>query len=591
MAGEGTSNNIDMVDIDLEKDDKKEKEDDDKEKKQDDEKKETALCKATKSPKSSPSSRLLPASLYATAMGRHVIDWSTSDELSQILLEWPGVRLTFIVKATSSISVRLQTSGAVFGYHVLSIHENEDDDNNNHDATSTKTNVVVVEEQVLGGGGLIGRGMKDHVLAKDLDASLVYQVEIWKRNDPGSISRLHGLLVDGQGIKPNKRGQFPPVSNNNPNKNNKNSPTTTKQTATTLHLEFVGDDNTVGFGNLQRKTSIWYYGLCQMTCLPLFSSLHRGTDVTKSWPVYLCRALLQLQQQQQQDDCHTLLFDKVQYSIIACSGVGAKYSLGLESKQNMLNMYPRLLPSDEMSVMKSRQNNSNKTDDGKKKNSKKKKNDNVVSDDDDDDDDDMSLPQPPVHAVLVYLGQNDVASLKDSNTYSELKLTSAWETLLKRIRHRRPLPIPIIVIVPTLDAAVTCCKSEEKRQASCELQNRLWTALVQEKLGGTEQGYFVVPNEHNPATVVLNSKADYGMALHWNADSHYKWARGLEAKIRDIIVQHPPPVPLQQQQEPEQQKERGGVINIKDTTSNINENKRNKNKDTTSRSTKPRDCV
>jgi hypothetical protein len=596
-VGTSTNNDIDMVDIDLEKDKKNEKDVIDQQKKK--EEKKTRQQQRSKAATPLPT-RLLPAALYATAMGRHVIDWSTSDEESQILLEWPGVRFTFIVQGTRNIAVRLQTAGAVFGYHVLSV------DSNNDTVAAVKTSFVV-EEQILGGGlSFFGRGgVKDHVLTTDLNASLMYRVEIWKRNDPGSISRLHGLLIDAEtgskGVKPNKRGEFLlDVTNKTPA-----PPTTTSK----LHLEFVGDADTVGFGNVSRKTSLWYYGLCQMTCLPFSSSLQRATDVQQSWPVFLCRALEQ-DKSTTTTTSSSIFANGVQYSIIAWSGIGAKYSsLSLDVKRNMINVYPLLLPSDEMSIMKSRQKDGNshnhKADEKqKKKNNKKKTGDNNDDDDNDKygDGDGMSLPQPPVHAVIVYLGRNDVESLKDSDTYSEAKLTSAYETLLKRIRHRRPwsssssgsgngVRIPIIVVVPSLTAMVSCCKSKRQRQTACELAIRLWTTLVEEKLGGPAAGFFVVETEHEP-NIALHSKADHGMCLHWNSESHRKWARGLERKIRHILVQHPPAssasVPAQEQPQQEQQQQQRGGIHVNNTNKG---NSSSSSKHKVERSKSKRDCV
>jgi hypothetical protein len=128
MSGQGATTGSNMVDIDLDKDDgHQEKNQHDKN--EIDEKKETAMVVAPRPRKyadATRTTRLLPATGHATAMGRHVIDWSSNSssndaKQSLILLEWPGVQFTFRVTGTTLIAVRLQTGGAAFGYRILQV--------------------------------------------------------------------------------------------------------------------------------------------------------------------------------------------------------------------------------------------------------------------------------------------------------------------------------------------------------------------------------------------------------------------------------------------------------------------------------------
>jgi lysophospholipase L1-like esterase len=203
--------------------------------------------------------------------------------------------------------------------------------------------------------------------------------------------------------------------------------------------------------------------------------------------------------------------------------VGAKYSMSMQESMTML--YPRVIASDAKTQVES-DDDPYDTDDttadssGGGTHNKVKNNSN------------NSLG--PADAVVVYIGHNDkvrMANHRESNT----KLSDGYEELLLLIRKHRPMPIPIIVIVPTLNAAVTGVATESKRLETCAIQHELWSHLVLYKLGGPAAGgFYLVENEHDP-NISLHSTADHGMCLHWNSDSHRKWARGLEPQIRQVL--------------------------------------------------------
>jgi hypothetical protein len=442
-------------------------------------------------------------------MGRHLVD-STN---GAVHFDWPGVRLSFQVQGTTFVSIRIQTAGSVFGYRVYPVTEQGDKLEQTLSPKKHQQQQQSPSDMLLG-GGLFGDGnkVKEYALAVGLDPFLNYKIDIWKRDDPtGSVCIIEGIFVDkehGVGvlldveekINENKIDTLSPLYaalqaqsvNNN---------TFKKKKKKALNLEFVGNSDTVGFGNLTTKSSLLYFALCQASCIPLFRRLYEGTDVTQSWPAFLSRTL-----------------DNANYSVVAWSGVGAKYSMSMNESMTML--YPRVLASEartqvDLDLYSNAMDN--KTDDYSSSPNNNKNN----------------VGLGPADAVLVYIGHNDEVRLANHRA-SNTKMSSGYEELLLLIRQYRPAPIPIIVVVPTLNAAVTGVASEAKRLETCAIQHEVWSHLVLYKLGGPAAGYYLVENSHTPA-IEMNSPQDFGMNLHWNVESQRKWANGLAPQIRQVI--------------------------------------------------------
>jgi hypothetical protein len=503
---------------------------------------------------------LLPAGVYASIMGRHLIDAKSC----AVRFDWPGVRLSFHVKGTTFVSIRIQTAGSVFGYRVYPVTELGDELNTHaypqkhYEPNNPKKHQQQLKsgkssassssppEMLLGGpGGLFNNGGKvvqEYALAVGLDPFLHYKIDVWKRDDPtGRACIIEGLYVD----KPHGMGVLQEDFDDNDGwiDNHQKIDTLSplyaalqaqqqqqqsmqkkmKKKKKVLNLEFVGNSDTVGFGNLTTMSSKLYYTLCQASCLPLFRRLYEGTDVTQAWPAFLSRALS----------------DSVNYSVVAWSGVGAKYSMSMPESMTML--YPRVLACDAKTCVKTDHDDDDddayNTDDTtaessggeggggtwNKNNNKSIKNSNCNNN-----------ALGPADAVLVYIGQNDkvrMANHRASNT----KLSAGYEELLTIIRQHRPRPIPIIVIVPTLNAYVTGVSTESQRLETCAIQHELWSHLVLYKLGGPANGFYLVENSHMPADLEINSPRDFGMNLHWNVESQRKWALGLVPQIRQVL--------------------------------------------------------
>jgi hypothetical protein len=221
----------------------------------------------------------LPANMYAHVMGRHVVE-----EDGNVRFDWPGVRLTFAgIQGTTTIAIRMKGGGSVFGYQVT--------------PGSSKQQILNCFWNRI--------SQKTYVLAKGLDPKQTYQVEIWKRDDPGNgVVEVSGLVLDEGG-------------------------TATKATEKDKKkmIEFVGDSDTVGFGNTAARSGMLFSLMFELPCMYCgVPSYVKATDASQSWPAYLSRSL------------------NVDYSIVAESGIGAKYSEGVD--HNMIDIYRRPINRD-----------------------------------------------------------------------------------------------------------------------------------------------------------------------------------------------------------------------------------------------------
>lgn len=358
-------------------------------------------------------------------MGRHVVD-----DDNTISFDWPGVRLEFSeITGTSAVAIRMSGGGSVFGYQL------------NQEPPQILTCFWNRKSQ------------KTYNLAQGLDPCKSYELQLWKRDDPNGVVKVSGLVLDTGGTC---------------------SPSCT-QTARKL-IEFIGDSDTVGFGNLASKSGMVYSILFQLPLLLCGVPKYiEATDASVSWPAHVAQTL------------------GVDYNIVAESGIGAKYSEGVH--HNMIDVYPRQLNGDFKSSSK------------------------------------HSLQ--PVDAVVVYIGMNDLSHLKSSFQSTEKSLLKAFCELLTVIRSVRS-NCKIIIIVPHEDAMLACVTSKRENKKACKIQNKIWRRAV-EKMGGEEKGFYVVQNRHEPQ-IKLNSHEDYGMMLHWNAASCQKWASGLTENLQRVLT-------------------------------------------------------
>ena len=124
----------------------------------------------------------------------------------------------------------------------------------------------------------------------------------------------------------------------------------------------------------------------------------------------------------------------------------------------------------------------------------------------------------PVDAVVLYIGQNDQASLGGQFMDSDTQLLGGFIALLQQIRFVRGENAKIVVIAPSLDAVVDCVCTERGHRITAETQNRVWKQAV-EQLGGEERHYYLIENRHEPQ-IQVSGRGQFGLMLHWNAKSH-----------------------------------------------------------------------
>ncbi|CAB9514480.1 Creatinase/Prolidase N-terminal domain [Seminavis robusta] len=393
--------------------------------------------------------KFLSASTHCErVMGRHVVDGNKG----AIMVDWPGVRLEFrLISNTRSVAIRIKGRSACFGYRVVA--QEKGNDERNHVNTDDAADKLVI----LSSGKEQDYPLHDNLL----NSNTTYKVSIWKRDDPingGAI--ISGLVIDSDGnVQPNR----------------KEDGNLFQQPPNTRLLEFVGDSDTVGFGINGQKSGFLYFLCCQMPCMTMAPSLRKSTDVTKSWAHLTARQL------------------KADYSVVAWSGIGAKYSPE-SNMPSMLESYATLLPSGKQKPIPPNEGS-------------------------------MLGPEPS--AVILYIGQNDEYADK-----SEDKLQKGFAALLKKIREFRPSHIPIVVVAPALDCNLACAFMGKKdNTAKAERQNRLWKAAVQDLV---DSNIHVVDHKHEP-DIALNSKEDFGICLHWNAASNLKFANPLVPKLKKIL--------------------------------------------------------
>ena len=159
---------------------------------------------------------LVGAASHAHVMGRHLCDAHGT-----VWFDWPAVRLSFYgLSSTTTISIRMYSGRSVLGYCV--VHSNT--------TTSSGEDRTVVCKGVLSCYWHFHQ--RDYPVAQDLDPSKQYDLSVWKQDDPGTgIVKISGLLIDRGGSGTIVDGTSENVQR------------------TRRHLEFVGNSDTVGFGN------------------------------------------------------------------------------------------------------------------------------------------------------------------------------------------------------------------------------------------------------------------------------------------------------------------------------------------------------
>lgn len=417
---------------------------------------------------------LLPAATHANVMGRHLRDEANN---GSVRFDWPAVRLSFLqVTGTAAVSIRMNAGRSVLGYRVVL-------------CSSPTDSAVQQQDEVVVSDGTLSCychfRQRDYRLASYLDPSKRYDVQLWKQDDPGiGVVQVFGLLLDPGGSG-TIRGTIIP-----------DSPQPRRK-----HIEFVGNSDTVGFGNMASKSGYCFSFLFQIPAMLLgIPCVLKTTDATLSFPAFTA----------------SKLGEDIEYSIIAQSGIGAQHSeMGMS--ENMCSVYDRAIFRDPSSTIRS--------------------------------------TEPDL--VVVYIGNNDQSVLAEqesifgSNRSSiesiEGMLYKSFVNLLQKIRRQHPVPegssddnekvqeeaVKIVVVVPHQDAILASMSSKRELRSTVENQRGAWTRAV-EDMGGANAHIYIVQNRHEPQ-IKFNSRTDFGMMLHWNASSCEKWANGLAPQLEEFL--------------------------------------------------------
>jgi len=255
-------------------------------------------------------------------------------------------------------------------------------------------------------------------------------------------------------------------------------------------IEFVGDSNTVGFGITSPKTGFVQHLFCGLLCTKYLKkpvNLIKTTDTTKAWGHRVATEL------------------DADYHIIAWSGIGATHSVIVEGNTNMTQAYSRVLASDPS------------TD--------------VAPGSD-------SLGASP-DAVVVYIGQNDMVM-----TSNPAKFKNGFSQLLQKIRSYRPLPTPIVVIIPSRDTKLAAQRSKSSNRQIAGALNQIWTQVVKEQVEREAHETdvdnigpctHILEANHDPPLSGTRSSDDFGMIFHWNVSSNDKWAKWVVPRLKNIL--------------------------------------------------------
>jgi len=424
---------------------------------------------------------LLRAASHAKVMGRHLRDETDGS----VRFDWPAVRISFLqLTGTAAVSIRMHAGRSVLGYRVVLHNSQQSTDSQQHE------DKVVVCNGVL--SCYLHFRRRDYRVASDLDPNKRYDLQIWKQDDPGiGVVQVFGLLVDPGGSAISQ-----------------DSTSSDSRQPRRKHIEFVGDSDTVGFGNMASKSGFCYSYLFQVPAMLLgVPCVRKTTDATQSFAAFTASKI--------GADCD--------YSIIARSGIGAQHSeAGMP--ENMCSVYDRAIFRDASSKMRSSEG-----------------------------------PQPDL--VVVYIGHNDLSSLADQETYGvfgsnrssvesvEGMMYKSFVNLLQKIRRRHPVPdgssddnekvqeegdaVKIVIVVPHQDAILASVSNERELRSIVETHRGAWAQAVDD-MGGADAHIYIVENRHEPQ-IQLNSRQDFGMMLHWNASSCEKWANGLAPQLEGFL--------------------------------------------------------
>eukprot|EP00928_Gymnodinium_smaydae_P086954 TRINITY_DN71333_c0_g1_i1.p1 TRINITY_DN71333_c0_g1~~TRINITY_DN71333_c0_g1_i1.p1 ORF type:complete len:404 (+),score=19.30 TRINITY_DN71333_c0_g1_i1:59-1270(+) len=304
------------------------------------------------------------------------------------------------------------------------------------------------------------RGTRDYPL-RDLPQSRCV-VEVQKRTEPiiGTVAQalmrretstvnFFGVIVQGGDI-----GESPSPS--------------------TRRLEFVGDSETSGFGNLGPSQP----GGPNLKAMLTVNPAHQ--DANQAWPAFVAKAL------------------GAEFHSISWSGCGVLWNApgaGCSSKVSLHELYRRLLGSsgEPSSLM-----------------------------------DETVLHSWVPDAVIVYAGGNDWWTLCE--TRDEQALVNGFREFLARVRRMRATSV-VIVLVPSAATVCACIGSLEDQATFSNDMYNCWSRAISES--GDMQVYLEVVDPKPPCS--LTDCADWGQCGHWSVRGNQKWARAVAPLVAERL--------------------------------------------------------
>lgn len=227
-------------------------------------------------------------------------------------------------------------------------------------------------------------------------------------------------------------------------------------------LEFIGDSETAGFGNLGPSeppgSHSWRH---------VFHMDPADQDANRAWPALVAEKL--------GAECH----------VIAWSGAGVLWNCpdGCSADGNFQALLPRMLGSD-ASTAATPENG--------------------------------LLQGWEPDAVVVYIGGNDWYSLSEGR---HEELGRAFGALLGQLRALRP-SAAVLVLLAAPSSFCSCISTLEEQAWFAADMDRCWRRAAE--LAG-HPGVSMHQVEPRPAIDVAD-RADWGQAAHWSARGHEKWA-------------------------------------------------------------------
>jgi hypothetical protein len=137
-----------------------------------------------------------------------------------------------------------------------------------------------------------------------------------------------------------------------------------------------------------------------------------------------------------------------------------------------------------------------------------------------------------VGMVVFYLGGNDWWTLQ-KHPSKELDFVAGMSRMLRQTRELRPLPTPIVVLVPGSECTVSCTPKPAEQVKFSETMRRVHAAAV-EAAGGEAHGITVAEVTPEPR-IELGLESDWGGMLHWSAQAQRKWAAGVIPHVRSVL--------------------------------------------------------